>query len=411
MSKALIIDPRIAGGSGDMFLSSILDLTDGKSTLLDIVSIINKTLSTKMSVEINKILKKGINSTHLTINIEEDLTSHHASDLMLSMQKVLDEIDLTDEAKTKAENMLKLLFKAESKVHGEPLDKLHLHETASVDTILDIVGTIVLMEKNDLLNIPILGLPANVGSGFVTFSHGKMSVPPPAVLEVLQELDYPFFSDEVDGELLTPTGIILLGGLVNKQITQLPPLRVKKIGYGAGNKDLPSRSNVLRLLLVDLEDENSKHYLSMLETHLDDVSGEILGGIVNKLMIQGALDVSYYPLIMKKNRPAWCLRVICDEDKAPILAKFMMKELGTLGVREDRFGRYELERRVVKKKINFKGKSFDCRFKERMLDGEIIGVKPEFEDSTYIANKLKIPINELEIILINQYYEGDKKNE
>ncbi len=148
----------------------------------------------------------------------------------------------------------------------------------------------------------------------------------------------------------------------------------------------------------------------MLETHLDDVSGEILGGIVNKLMIQGALDVSYYPLIMKKNRPAWCLRVICDEDKASILAKFIMKELGTLGVREDRFGRYELDRRVVKKNINLKGRNFECRFKERMLDGEIIGVKPEFEDISNIANELKLPINELEIIIISQYYKGDKKD-
>ncbi|MHA1345884.1 MAG: nickel pincer cofactor biosynthesis protein LarC [Candidatus Heimdallarchaeaceae archaeon] len=411
MSKALIIDPRIAGASGDMFLSSILDLTDGKSILLELVDKINSTLSTKMTVEINKILKKGINSTHLVINIEEDLTSHHAADLLVSLQKVLAETELTDGAKVIAENMLNFLFKAESKVHGEPLDKLHLHETASVDTILDIVGTIVLMEKNGLLDIPILGLPVNVGSGFVTFSHGKMSVPPPAVLEVLQELDYPFFSDEVKGELLTPTGIILLGELVNKQITQLPPIRVRKIGYGAGNKDLSERSNVLRLLLVDLEEESSKHYLSMLETHLDDVSGEILGGIVSKLMDKGALDVSYYPLIMKKNRPAWCLRVICDEDIASILAKFIMKELGTLGVREDRFGRYELERRVVTKNINLKGKSFECRFKERMLDGEIIGVKPEFEDITYISNELKIPINELEIILINQYYKGDLKSE
>ncbi|MHA1815675.1 MAG: nickel insertion protein, partial [Candidatus Heimdallarchaeaceae archaeon] len=197
MSKALIIDPRIAGASGDMFLSSILDLTDGKSILLELVDKINSTLSTKMTVEINKILKKGINSTHLVINIEEDLTSHHAADLLVSLQKVLAETELTDGAKVIAENMLNFLFKAESKVHGEPLDKLHLHETASVDTILDIVGTIVLMEKNGLLDIPILGLPVNVGSGFVTFSHGKMSVPPPAVLEVLQELDYPFFSDEV----------------------------------------------------------------------------------------------------------------------------------------------------------------------------------------------------------------------
>ncbi|MBY9001933.1 MAG: nickel pincer cofactor biosynthesis protein LarC, partial [Candidatus Heimdallarchaeota archaeon] len=326
--------------------------------------------------------------------------------LMDSLMKVLDNLDVSVAAKNKAQEMLTLLFQAESRVHDETIEKLHLHETASVDTILDIVGTIWLLEKHGLLNIPIYGLPVNVGSGFITFSHGKVSVPPPAVLEILQKLEYPFFSDEVEGELLTPTGIILLGGLVSNQINQLPPLRVQKIGYGAGNKDLPSRSNVLRILLVDLQQESTKHYLSMLETHLDDVTGEILGGIVNELMNQGALDVSYYPLIMKKNRPAWCLRVICDEDKSSLLAKNIMKELGTLGVREGRFGRYELERRVITKKIIIKGKSFTCRFKERMLDGEIVGVKPEFEDIASIATETKIPINELEIKLVNLYYEG-----
>ncbi len=411
MSKALIIDPRIAGCSGDMFLSSILDLTESKENLDELVSSINTTLSTKMNVKVEKILKKGINSTHLVIDIEEDLKSHHASDLMDSLKKVLDNLNLSGVAKNKAQQMLQLLFQAESKVHGGSIEKLHLHETASVDTILDIVGTIWLLEKHGLLDIPIYGLPVNVGSGFITFSHGKVSVPPPAVLEILQKLEYSFFSDEVDGELLTPTGIILLGGLVTNQINQLPPLRVQSIGYGSGNKDIPSRSNVLRTLLVDLHKESSKHYLSMLETHLDDVSGEILGGIVSKLMEHGALDVSYYPLIMKKNRPAWCLRVICDEDKASILAKFMMKELGTLGVREDRFGRYELERRVVTKEITVEGKGFQCRFKERMLDGEIVGVKPEFEDIASIANETKVPINELEIKLVNMYYEGTENHE
>ena len=411
MSKAIIIDPRIAGGSGDMFLSCILDLTEDKENLDTLVSSINMTLSTKMSVKVEKILKKGINSTHLVIEIEEDLKSHQASDLMISLVKVLDNINLSPEAKAKAQQMLTLLFQAESEVHGESIESLHLHETASVDTILDIVGTIWLLEKNGLLDIPIYGLPVNVGSGFVTFSHGKVSVPPPAVLEILKNLDYNFFSDDVKGELLTPTGIILLGGLVSTQITQLPPLKVRKIGYGSGNKDLPSRANVLRILVVDLQQEQTKHYLSMLETHLDDVTGEILGGIVNKFMSQGALDVSYYPLIMKKNRPAWCLRVICDEDKASSLANFMMKELGTLGVRENRFGRYELERRVVEKEISLRGKNFTCRFKERMLEGEIVGVKPEFEDIAIIADEIRMPIIELEIKLVSLYYEGTDKDE
>ncbi|MHA1828260.1 MAG: nickel insertion protein, partial [Candidatus Heimdallarchaeaceae archaeon] len=140
------------------------------------------------------------------------------------------------------------------------------------------------------------------------------------------------------------------------------------------------------------------------ETHLDDVSGEILGGLVSKLMEEGALDVAYYPLIMKKNRPSWCLRVICEEKDAPNLALFIMKESGTLGVRENRYSRYELKRRIVERSFFVDEKIFSCRFKERLVNNQVIGVKPEYEDTVKISESTKIPLIELEQKLINLYY-------
>ncbi len=408
MTKAIIIDPRNAGSSGDMFLSVFLDLFEDEVSLQELVELINKKFNSGMSVEVQKIQKKGIQSTHLQIEIENDIKKKHAKDLLSYCKMVLAELNITEKAAKLAEKMFMTLFEAESKVHGENIDELHLHETASLDTILDIIGTVFLLEKNNALDMSILGLPVNVGSGFVTFSHGKMAVPPPAVLEILKSKEYPFFSDEVDGELLTPTGATILTNLVNKKIQTLPPVKIQKIGYGAGNKEIPSRSNVIRVMEAEIEDEQSKNYLMMLETHLDDVTGELLGGIMKKLLENQALDVSYYPLLMKKNRPAYCLRVICEEDKSPELANMIMKELGTLGVRENRFARYELERRVVTKKFFIEEKKFECRYKERILNGEVIGVKPEYEDVIAISEETNIPLIDLESKLVNFYHIGDE---
>ena len=408
ITNAIIIDPRNSGSSGDMFLSVFLDLFDDYEVLRELVHLINQKFDSNMAVEANKIVKGGINSTILKIKIENDIKSRHAKNLLEYCKTVLNDLDISEKAAQLAENILMTLFEAESKVHGEDIDKLHLHETASLDTILDVVGTVFLLDKKNALDHSFIGLPVNVGSGFVTFSHGKMSVPPPAVLEILKAKNYPFFSDEVDGELLTPTGAAILTNLVTQKVQSLPPIQIEKIGYGAGNKNLENRANVLRVMKAQIGDEKSKNYLMMLETHIDDISGELLGGVVSKLFENEALDVSYYPIFMKKNRPAYVLRVICDEDKSSNLAQIMMKELGTLGVRENRFARYELERRVISKEFFIEKEKFKCRFKERLLDGEVLGAKPEYEDLLEIHKETKIPLVELENMLMNFYHMGDE---
>lgn len=401
--KALIVDPRLAGCSGDMFLSAFINLIDNNNILDEVILKINQLFQTGLEVKTHIISKKGIKSTHLELKIDQDIKIRHATEIADLMDKLMINLDITVNTKKLANSMLNALFQAESAVHNTPIEKLHLHETASIDTILDIAGTAYIIEKAGLSNVPILGLPVNTGSGFINIAHGTVSVPPPAVLEILKNSDYTFFSDNVKGELLTPTGVAILATIVSKQITDFPPITISKIGYGAGTKELESRANVLRLILADIPDEESKHYLTMLETHLDDVSGEILGGIVSNLLEMGALDVSYYPLIMKKNRPGWTLRIICDDDKSSELALYVMKELGTLGVREKRFARYELERRIVEKKVIIDNKEYICRYKERILNNEIIGAKPEYEDLAKISKELKIPIIELEKELLRQY--------
>lgn len=405
--KALLIDPRLSGASGDMFLSTFIELCNDLEGLQELINILNDLYSANMSITTDKVMKKGIQATKLAITIENDIHLHHATDMLKIFDEVLDKLNISKQARARAKDTLNYLLEAESKVHGQLIEKLHLHETASLDTVLDIIGVYYLLDKHDMLDLPIFGLPVNVGSGFITFSHGKVSVPPPAVQEVLKNTSYLFFSDEVKGELLTPTGAILLSSLVTNQITQLPPMQIEKIARGAGTKDLEQRANVLTIYMADIPRSLNKQYISILETHLDDVSGEILGGIVEDLFDEGALDVSYYPLFMKKNRPAWCLRVITEEKDSSRLARFMMEELGTLGVREYRHTRYELDRRIITKQVQLAGRTFECKFKERLLDGLQVGVKPEYDDVKRIAGLTTIPIIQLEKRLTELYYESE----
>jgi uncharacterized protein (TIGR00299 family) protein len=408
MSKVLLIDPRLAGCSGDMIISALKDLLGDEETLIELSQTINDTFATEFDIQFSKVLKQGMQASQLKIEIKKDIDFNQAEKITQAFKQILSKIKLSQKATELANDMINTLLSAEASVHGKDREELHLHETASLDTIFDILGVVKLLDKHNLINVPIYGLPVNTGSGFITFSHGKVTVPPPAVLEILKKKEYPFFSDEIDGELLTPTGITILSNLVTRVIRQFPPITIQKVGIGAGMKELPKRANTVRFLLAETIEDSSKFYLSMLETHLDDVTGELLGAMIPLLLEKGALDVSYYPLIMKKNRPAWCLRVICDENKAAELAEFMMRELGTLGVRENRFARYEMDRRVSKKKFFIRDNKVECRYKERIVNEEVVGVKPEYDDLIKISKITDIPLIELERKLIELYYLEDE---
>lgn len=407
--KALLIDPRSTGCSGDMFLAMLSNLFCDDDTLQELINAINRSLKIKISCKKEITTKCGINGPYLKINIENDIKCHLAIEFQEHFNKVLDCIKISDSGKRRAQNILNSLFSAEAKVHGRTFDSLHLHETASADTIIDIVGVVLLLERHNLLNVPIYGLPVNVGSGLVKIAHGKVTVPPPAVLKILEEKQYPFFSDEVMGELLTPTGAILLADLTTNHLTEFPAMTISHSGLGAGSKNIENRPNILRGFIIDIEDRVDKQNISMLETHIDDVSGEILGSMVSRLMKKGALDVSYYPLIMKKNRPGFAIRIICKEYIAPKLAYFLMKEIGTLGVREQRCGRYELKRKTSPIEVSIMGQKFTCHFKERFVGERVIGAKAEHDDILKISTLTNLPLIEVEKVLLSQYESLSKK--
>ncbi len=402
----LLIDPRLAGASGDMFLASVIDLVHGEKQLKELVEILNEYFGGGISVSCRDVEKQHIRAVQLDIALANDITEKYVSELIVLLNGLLDYIPLSNKAKGKIKDSFYYLFNSGSNLTVTTQEKIHLLEIASIDTFLYIVGTFYLLDKNDLLEMNVYGLPANLGSGMESIhsnTNVRTSIPVPAVEEILRVSYYPVFSDGEKGELLTPTGAAILSSLVDKTVDNIPPIRINQIGRGAGAADLSDRANILTIILGEIPEKENKHYLTMLETHLDDVSGEIMGGIITELMDNGALDVSYYPLIMKKNRPGWNLRIICEEEQAPKLAYYVMMELGTLGVRETRYIRYELDRRVVTRKIELQGKFFECRYKERIIDGKVIGAKPEYEDMKRISIETGIPLIELEKELIRKY--------
>ncbi|MEM0005559.1 MAG: nickel insertion protein, partial [Ignisphaera sp.] len=219
------------------------------------------------------------------------------------------------------------------------------------------------------------------------FSHGIVSVPAPATLEILRSKGFPFIGKEVDAELTTPTGAAIIVNLAKKVMTIYPLIRIQKTGYGAGFRDFKEFPNITRIFVGEiLERETMLEEILLIETNLDDVTGETLGYLMEKLFNEGAKDVCFIPVYAKKNRPAHIIRVMADEEKVEHLVKLLIKETGSLGVRIEKLHRYVLKREFVNLELPTELGQVIVRIKvEKDSDGKIINFKPEYEYVKLIA--------------------------
>jgi hypothetical protein len=439
--ELLFIDCEYSGISGDLLLSglsSIVGIDKVKAYLLKILN----NLSVKQYFSINFISKKthGIEGTYFDFQIKNhDLNSHlattpskkdqnfvdraekyhHSSYKIQDMRKDLDLAINLFESNETTKNVAKLalekIISAESQVHGIPLEEVHLHELGSIDTIIDITGTMFCLQELGVFNqkdpTKIYISPVNVGNGKIKTAHGIMQVPAPATAKILELNQISFIFGDVNFELATPTGVAILASLkdLNFLTENKPsfPYKIKKIGNGVGSYDLPNHANLLRIFYGQKEnlvhdDNKNNHYRAIfkLETNVDDVRGEILGFLITKLMENGALDVTIIPTITKKNRPGYLISVITNEDKIESLTEILIKETGTLGVRLLKQQRYCLERKVNEHKISIQGQNFVIHEKIAMdHNGNIVQKKMEFEDLKIVANKLHLSIREVDNIV------------
>ena len=312
----IVIDPQIAGISGDMLLSSLVNLGADKNKIIKGVIKSQKFLpnSTIKKMDFQKIQKRGIESTELILEIEESVSERKGVEIKKAILDSVNELNLPIKAKTFAESCINTLISSESKIHGISEDSVHFHEASSIDTLVDIVGITIALHDLRLFEEKIVCLPVSVGGGTVNFSHGTMSNPTSAVLQIFKNSNLNIQGNNSKEELTTPTGACILVNLTNNPVQYYPSMNVSSICYGAGQKDFEDFSNVLKIIQGD-ENNFKMDSVKILETNIDDVSGEILGYLIEKIMDQGAKDVSIYPGITKKGRPTNLVCVICDDDK------------------------------------------------------------------------------------------------
>lgn len=329
-----------SGISGDMTVAALLDLGATEENLRRTLELLPLD---GYEVRIGRVRKCGLDACDFDVVLEEEAHSHerdsHEHRTWKDIEALLDQAGLKPEVLKLSKRMFQIVAEAEGRVHGYPAKEVHFHEVGAVDSIVDIVSVAACLEELNVGEILISEIWE--GQGHVHCQHGILPVPVPAVLEIAAAHGLPLRQTDQNGEMVTPTGAAvaaLAGGRRPEAFT------VERIGVGAGKKDFP-RANVLRAMLIR---EEPLEELWMLESNVDDCSGEELGYAMECLMEAGAKDVFFTPVYMKKNRPAYKLSVLCEEEQICSLDAILFRETTTIGVRRSRVRREVLKRKIDK---------------------------------------------------------------
>ena len=395
----IVIDPQIAGISGDMLLCSLVDLGADKNQIVEGIKKIEKFLpdSKINKIDFQKIQKNGIESTQLILEIDESVSERKGIEIKNAIINSVNELQLSDKARSFAESCINSLISSESKIHGISEDSVHFHEASSIDTLIDIVGVTIACEKLKFFEEKIVCLPVSVGSGTVSFSHGTMSNPASAVLQIFKNSKLIIKGNNANEELTTPTGACILVNLTDNSVEHYPSMNISSIGYGAGQKNFESFSNVLKIVQGN-QGKTEMDSVKIIETNVDDVSGEILGYLIEKIMKVGAKDISIYPGITKKGRPTNLISIMCDDEKMETITDILVLETGTLGIRISDSNRLIVSRTDHSFSLTFEGKSFEINYKKSTYK-EKTHFKIEFEDLKNISETLDKPIRDVELFL------------
>jgi len=385
----IVIDPQIAGISGDMLLSALVSMGANKSKIIDGIRIAESFLpgSTIKEIDFTKIMKQGTEAIELNLDIDEDIHERKGIEILKCIELSSNKIELSEKAKTFAIDSINTLILAESKIHGAPLTSVHFHEASSIDTVIDILGTAIALDDLNFFNDEIITTPVTVGGGTLTFSHGTTSNPAGAILEIFKNSGISISGGQVKEELTTPTGASLLVSLTKTCSEFYPSMKVKSIGYGAGKRNFDGFSNVLKIVQGEKTKNFIRDSVQILETNVDDVSGEVLGNMIEKIMEQGAKDVTISSAITKKGRPTNLVTVICNSDSMNTLLDLLVSETGTLGVRVRTSERYIVPRSTLTIPIIIQEKNFKVRCKTSNLQN-FKNFKIEAEDVKFVSDTL-----------------------
>jgi pyridinium-3,5-bisthiocarboxylic acid mononucleotide nickel chelatase len=397
----IMIDCQIAGISGDMLLSALVDLGANKSKIIDAIKIAESNLSGSIisKIDFNKVKKHGVEATELILEIEEKTHERQGTEIQKCIEISLEKIGLSKQAKTFAIESIQTLMRAESKIHGAKLSSVHFHEASSIDTVIDIIGTAVALDDLEFFNDEIVSSPVAVGGGTLTFSHGTTTNPASAILEIFRESGISILGGQVKEELTTPTGATMLTNLTKNCMDFYPKMKIKSIGYGAGKKNFDGFSNVLKVVLGERTKNFQHDVVQILETNVDDVSGEILGNMIEKIMDCGAKDVTISSAITKKGRPTNLVSVICDSTYMNQIIDLLVSETGTLGVRVRTSERFTVPRTIENIPITIHDSDFQVQCKITYDGTSIKNFKVDSDDIKLISNSINQPFKKTEELI------------
>lgn len=370
-----------AGASGDMVLGALIDAGVDPEAFKRELSRLNVE---GYAVEFQKVDKAGLSASYARVQTVPEHRHRHLSDIL----KIIYDSTLSASVKERAARIFSRLAEAEARVHNEPIEKVHFHEVGALDAIVDVVGAAICFE---LLQIDhFVSSPLHVGSGSVEMAHGRFPVPPPAVAELLKGV--PFYSTEIKGELVTPTGAAIITTVCG-EFGPTPQLELQSTGYGAGTREYEKFPNVLRVFIGELSPSTAGDgKLLVLETNIDDMSPQVFGYVMDQAFELGALDCYFTTVQMKKNRPGVLLTILARPRDREKFMGLLFKETTTLGVRS-----YEVDRRALRREtVRVDTVYGPIDVKVASLNGHVSKEMPEYDQCREAARRANVSLREVE---------------
>jgi uncharacterized protein (TIGR00299 family) protein len=333
---------------------------------------------------------------------EQPKHEHPQPKSLSDIRNLIQKSDLSDFVKEHAISIFQRIGEAEAKIHGGPIEQIHFHEIGALDSIVDIVLACVGIETLRLERIYFSNLCD--GQGTFMCSHGEYPLPAPATLEILKSIPIRLVS--IPYELITPTGAAIVAEF-RHSVGILAGMRPEKIGYGVGTRDSPSRPNVLRAVLCQLDEEQSPERITELQANIDDLSPEILAATQERLFKRGALDVFFVPIQMKKNRPGTMISVLCRPDNCEQIQDILFAETSTFGIRYREIDRVSLDREIVLVKTS----AGSIRIKVGRRHGQIVQASPEFESCDAAARESQQPLKRIYEMALQSFWSDSHASE
>jgi hypothetical protein len=371
----------MAGIAGDMFLGALVDL----GVPVDWIKGRLSGVLDGFDLRTETVFRSHLRAVNLHVDVTDHVTHRHYTHI----RGMIESADLPDKVRANALTAFKHIAQAESRIHGKDIETVHFHEIGGIDSLVDIIGSFLAL---DYLGVEqVFATPIPLGSGTIKCAHGTIPVPVPATVAILKGLEVT--GSDAKTEIVTPTGASIVATLA-PQFGGMPDMQIEKVGYGAGKRDTgASVPNLLRLVLGSPAEEKSygdnilSDQVHVLYTNVDDMSPEGLGFVMDRLMEEGALDVSFTPAFMKKNRPGTRIEVICHKPQLQTLSKILLSETTSIGVR------YHVCDRVILKRepVDVETSLGFVKAKKIIRPNGQARIMPEYDECKRIAQEHKLP--------------------